>query len=85
MQGGGSEIRGPGTAEAGTTVEIEVQGEATEVEVGLNGSGTTTKHPVDPDGKARIPVPSNAGRFLLIGTVGPLPPSSISILIISTN
>lgn len=85
MQGTGG-IRGPSTAEAGTTIEIEVQGGATEVEVALNGSSTTTKYPVGPDGKAQIPVPAHAaGQFLLIGTVGPLPPGSLSVLIISTN
>jgi hypothetical protein len=85
-QGGGGEIRGPASAEPGTTIEIEVQGEATEVEVGVIGSDTSTKYPVGPDGKAQIPVPPNtAGLLLLIGTVGPFPPGSLSIPIISTG
>jgi hypothetical protein len=85
MQGTGG-IRGPATAEAGTTVEIEVQDGSTEIEVGLIGTGVNTKYPVGPDGKAHIPVPSNAaGSMLLIGTVGPPPPSTLSIQIIETG
>lgn len=86
MQGGGSEVRGPTTAEAGSTIQVEVQGSSTEIEVSLNGDSATTKLPVGPNGKVSIPIPPNAtGRFLLVTTVGAPPPGTLTIQIISMD
>lgn len=85
MQGPGG-IRGPSTAQAGSTIEVEVQDGSSEVEVGMIGSGATARYPVGADGKAQIPVPPNpVGSLLLVGTVGPPPPSTLSILILETE
>lgn len=67
--GGGSGLRGPLTAPAGGTIEVEVEVGAEEVEVGQLGSGHTTRVPVRPDRKATIPVPT-APNAVLVVTVG---------------
>lgn len=86
MQSGGGSIKGPSSAEPGTTIEIVVQNGATEVEVGLSGGGNGTKFPVGPDGKCSVPVPFNsAGRYLIIHTTGKPPNDSVSIPIILTD
>lgn len=86
MQDPNGGIRGPATAEAGTTVEIAVTGDAKEVEVAVNGSPGSTKYPVDAQGKAHIPVPpGSAGRNLVIVTAGAPPKASIVIPIVSTE
>lgn len=83
MQSFGGEIKGPATAEAGSTVEIEVQGDAPEIEIALGGSGSTTKLPVGPDRKVQVPVPNEPGRVLIVTTTGKPPIGSITILIVS--
>lgn len=84
MQGSGGQIKGPATAEAGTTVTIHVQGEAPTVEVTLAGDDATTKLPVQPDGTVQIPVPNTPGRLLLVTTPGGPPVGQLSILIVSS-
>lgn len=79
----GGEIKGPAVAEPGTTIEVEVQGDSPEIEVGLSGDGTTTKYPVPPSKRVTVPVPpGSAGRRLLITTTGTPPHGGISIPIL---
>ena len=86
MQDPAGGIRGPSSAEPGTTIEITVTGDAKEVEVGVNGSPGSTKYPVDGNGKAQIPVPpGTAGRNLVVVTAGAPPKGSLVIPIVSTQ
>jgi hypothetical protein len=70
MQSQGGGIRGPSTAEAGTTVTIEVQGGAREIEVGISGTGVTTSYPVPPSKKVQVPVPPGTQGGVLLHTAG---------------
>ncbi|GAB4139281.1 MAG: hypothetical protein Fur0037_05420 [Planctomycetota bacterium] len=81
-----NEIKGPSEAEAGTIVQLQVQGGSKFVEVSLTGDASSTKIPVGPDGKVDVPIPpATTGRFLLITTVGSLPPGTLSIRIVSLD
>lgn len=49
-------IRGPGAAAPGGTIDVEVGGNEPFIDVSLGG-GSIGRYPVDPNGKATIPLP----------------------------
>ncbi len=84
MQGPGQGIKGPATAEAGTTVEIVVQGPGTEIEVQTSGSPTPTRTTIPESRRMQIPVPNTPGSLLIITTNAAPPASTLVILIVSS-
>ncbi len=82
----GGEIKGPTTAQAGSTIEVVVQGDAPFIEVTLQGSTETTTFPVPPGKAVQIPVPANSGgRYMLIVIKGGRPRGSHEVLITSSD
>lgn len=85
MQGTGGDLKGPTTAEAGTTIVVEVQGDTPKVDVGIAGTGTRTSYPVGADKRVQVPVPAGAaGQVLIVAGAGTPPNGSLVILIVST-
>jgi hypothetical protein len=85
MQGGGG-IQGPTSAAPGATIEVTVQGSASEIEVGMLGSPDTTILPVGTDRKVRVTLPTNVEEgFFLITTRGKPPLSGITVQIVSPH
>ena len=64
MQNGQS-IRGPSTAVAGGTIEIEI-GMAGDVSINLGGPNGSQTIPVPAAGKVTIPVPPGAGPYMTV-------------------
>lgn len=85
MQGGGG-IRGPSTGTAGGTIDVQVQGGATEVEVGIVGGTGSTTLPVGPGGRVSVPVPPDAGgHTLYVATKGNAKPSFLRVEVVSND
>lgn len=62
-------LRGPSVGTAGGTVDIEVGANDGAVDVSLGGTRTGS-YPVDPSGKATIPLPSVPPGTLVFVSVG---------------
>ena len=69
MQAPANGIRGPSTVQVGATLEVEVGGGATSVQVGALGSPDRKSYTVGPDRKVRIPTAGwTAGAMLVVAT-----------------
>ncbi|MFT4839750.1 MAG: hypothetical protein ACI8UD_000205 [Planctomycetota bacterium] len=57
MTQGGATIRGPGTGTAGSSIEVEISGNADTLQVAFGGPDGTKTFDVPPGGKVTIPIP----------------------------
>lgn len=81
---GGEGIRGPSTAPAGGTVDVEVAGNEPWVWVNF-GPGNVTKLKVPPSKKVTIPVPPNPGEVFAVTVGKGLNKRSILITIVAPS
>jgi len=81
---GGEGVKGPLTAPAGGTVDIEVGPNETSVWVNL-GPGGLSEHKVPPDKKVTIPVPSTPGEVFAVTVGKGLTKRSILITIVASS
>jgi len=81
---GGEELKGPSTAPAGGTIEIQVGPNETTVWVS-SGVGDLTGYTVPPSKKVTIPVPPTPGEPLLVTVGRGLDKRSIIITIVAPS
>lgn len=82
---GGQAIRGPSTASAGGTIEVEVGSSSKSIDVNLGGPNETQTLPVPTNGKVTFPIPPGAGPWLTVSIGVGLDRKYIRIEIISPS
>lgn len=63
----GAQIRGPSTGDAGSSIVVEVTGNADSIQVSFGGPDGTKTIDIPPGGKVTVPIPPGFSGFIGIG------------------